>query len=324
MPSLSRRPAPASVRHQALTRKHLLESRQGGGTDVRAPDPALFANHFAHVLQGTKEHRLLEIILIYLGVGAIAGVLAGLLGIGGGLIIVPMLVFCFARQDLPHEYIMHIALGTSMASIIFTSVSSFLAHHRRGAVRWLVVRRIVPGILHGTFLGTCIAARMSTDFLKGFFVIFLYYVAIQMFINRKPKPSREVPGLAGMFGVGNVIGVVSSLVGIGGGTLSVPFMMWCNIAVHEAIGTSAAIGFPIAIAGTVGYIVNGFPMPGLPEYSLGYVYLPALVGIVCASVVTAPAGVYLAHSLPVAKLKRVFAVLLLAVGTRMLASLLWR
>jgi uncharacterized membrane protein YfcA len=259
---------------------------------------------------------LLYIMSTYLGVGAVAGILAGLLGIGGGLIIVPMLVFCLTRQDIPQEFIMHIALGTSMASIIFTSVSSFWAHHRRGAVRWMVVRRIVPGILLGTFLGTCVAARMSTDFLKGFFVIFLYYVAIQMLINRKPKPSREVPGQAGMFGVGNVIGVVSSLVGIGGGTLSVPFMMWCNIAVHEAIGTSAAIGFPIAIAGTVGYI------SGLPEYSVGYVYLPALVGIACASVVTAPLGVYLAHSLPVDRLKRVFAVLLLAVGTRMLVSLL--
>lgn len=265
---------------------------------------------------------MLYIMLTYLGVGAVAGILAGLLGIGGGLIIVPMLVFCLTRQDIPQEFIMHIALGTSMASIIFTSVSSFWAHHRRGAVRWMVVRRIVPGILLGTFLGTCVAARMSTDFLKGFFVIFLYYVAIQMLINKKPKPSREVPGQAGMFGVGNVIGVVSSLVGIGGGTLSVPFMMWCNIAVHEAIGTSAAIGFPIAIAGTVGYIVNGYQVLGLPEYSLGYVYLPALVGIACASVVTAPLGVYLAHSLPVDRLKRVFAVLLLAVGTRMLVSLL--
>ena len=264
---------------------------------------------------------MLYIMLTYLGVGAIAGILAGLLGIGGGLIIVPMVVFCLTRQEIPHEFIMHIALGTSMASIIFTSVSSFWAHHRRGAVRWMVVRRIVLGILLGTFLGACIAARMSSDFLKGFFVVFLYYVAIQMLLNKKPKPSRELPGQAAMFGVGNVIGVVSSLVGIGGGTLSVPFMMWCNMAVHEAIGTSAAIGFPIAIAGTVGYIFNGLQVPGLPEYSFGYTYLPALAGIVCASVVTAPLGVYLAHSLPVNKLKRVFAFLLIVVGTRMLLSL---
>lgn len=262
------------------------------------------------------------IVLLYAAVGAVAGVLAGLLGIGGGLVIVPMLVFCFTWQGIPHDLMMHLALGTSMASIIFTAVSSFWAHHKRGAVHWVVVRRIVIGIFVGTFLGTCIAARLSTDFLKGFFVIFLYYVAVQMLTGRKPKASRQLPGNLGMFGVGNVIGIVSSLVGIGGGTLSVPFMIWCNMSVHHAIGTSAAIGFPIAIAGTVGYIFNGWGAAGLPPYSIGYVYLPALVGLVCASVLTAPLGVRLAHSLPVDRLKRVFAVLLLIVATRMLWSLL--
>jgi uncharacterized protein len=258
------------------------------------------------------------ILLAYLAVGMIAGVLAGLFGIGGGLVIVPMVVFCLTWQGVPPEYIMHLALGTSMASIIFTSVSSFWAHHKRGAVQWVVVRRIVPGILLGTFLGTCVAARLSSNFLKIFFVLFLYYVAVQMLIDRKAKSSRDLPGQLGMFGVGSTIGVVSSLVGIGGGTLSVPFMMWCNLAVHQAIGTSAAIGFPIAIAGTIGYLVNGLQVTGLPEYSSGYIYLPALAGIVSASVLTAPLGVGLAHSLPVARLKRLFAMLLIIVGTRML------
>jgi uncharacterized membrane protein YfcA len=262
------------------------------------------------------------IILTYLGLGSIAGVLAGLLGIGGGLVIVPMLVFALTWQGVSQEHLMHLALGTSMASIIFTAISSFMAHHKRGAVHWNVVRRIVPGILAGTFLGTFVASRMPTNVLKGFFVVFLYYVAFQMLTGKKPKPGRGLPGKFGMFGAGSTIGVVSSLVGIGGGTLSVPFMMWCNIAVHEAIGTSAAIGFPIAVAGTVGYILNGWNVSGLPQYSLGYAYLPALAGIVAASVVTAPLGVRLAHSLPVDKLKRVFAVLLLAVGTRMLFGLL--
>lgn len=262
------------------------------------------------------------VLLTYLGVGLMAGILAGLLGIGGGLVIVPMLVYCLTRQAIPPAFIMHIALGTSMASIIFTSISSFRAHHKRRAVHWDVVRRIVPGILVGTFLGSCLASRLPSNFLKGFFVAFLFYVALQMLLDKKPAPSRDFPGQAGMFGVGGVIGVVSSLVGIGGGTLSVPFMIWCNLAVHHAIGTSAAIGFPIAIAGTVGYVVNGWPLQGLPPYSLGYVYLPALLGIVSTSVLTAPLGVRLAHSLPVAKLKRVFAFLLLIVGSRMLASLL--
>lgn len=263
-----------------------------------------------------------EVIAVYLGVGVLAGILAGLLGIGGGLVIVPMLVMAFAWQGIPSEYSMHLALGTSMASIVFTSVSSFMAHHRRGAVQWIVVRRIVPGIILGTFLGSCIASRLSTFYLKIFFVVFLYYVSVQLLLDKKPKASRDFPGYAGMFGVGNLIGIVSSFVGIGGGTMSVPFMIWCNLAVHQAIGTSAAIGFWIAVAGTLGYVINGFYTEGLPTYSLGYAYLPALFGIVCASVLTAPLGVRLAHSLPVGRLKRLFAFLLMIVGTRMLVGIL--
>jgi uncharacterized protein len=262
------------------------------------------------------------ILIMYILVGAVAGVLAGLLGIGGGLVIVPMLVYCFTLQSIPYEHMMQIALGTSMSSILFTSVSSFLAHHRRGAVDWMVVRRVALGILVGTSLGATIAAGLSTTFLKVFFVLFLYYVALQMILNKKPKASRQLPGSLGMFGAGNVIGAVSSFVGIGGGTLSVPFMVWHNIPLHKAIGTSAAIGFPIAIAGTVGYIVNGIGVQGLPSHSLGYVYLPALFGIACASVLTAPLGVKLAHSLPVNRLRKVFAVLLFIVGTRMLLTVI--
>ncbi|MBW6521117.1 MAG: sulfite exporter TauE/SafE family protein [Desulfoarculaceae bacterium] len=265
---------------------------------------------------------MFSLLIIYAALGAVAGILAGMLGIGGGLVIVPMLVFTFSWQHFPDPVIMHLALGTSMASIIFTSVSSLWAHHQRGAVQWIVVRRIVAGILVGTFLGSCLAARLSTGFLQGFFVIFLYYVGVQMLVNRKPKPTRQIPGWSGMFGVGSVIGVFSSLVGIGGGTLSVPFMIWSNLSMHVAIGTSAAIGFPIAIAGTLGYLYNGLQVSGLPEYSLGFVYLPALIGLVSASVVTAPLGVRLAHSLPVDRLKRVFAVVLFVVATRMAFGLL--
>jgi uncharacterized membrane protein YfcA len=257
----------------------------------------------------------------YLSVGAIAGVLAGLLGVGGGLIIVPMLIFCFTRLGLPHESMMHLALGTSLASIAFTSVSSFMAHHKRGAVVWVAVRRIVPGILVGTFCGTFIASQLSTAWLKGFFSVFLGYVAVQMLLDKKPAPSRELPGMLGMSGVGSVIGLVSSLVGIGGGTLSVPFLLWCNLTGHRAIGTSAAIGFPIAIAGSLGYLVNGWQAESLPPGAVGYVYLPALACIVSASVLTAPLGVRLAHRLPVTRLKRIFAVLLIVVGVRMVLSL---
>lgn len=265
---------------------------------------------------------MLHVFAIYMALGAVAGILAGLMGIGGGLVIVPMLVFCFAGLGMPHEHIMHIALGTSLASIIFTSISSFMAHHRRGAVHWEVVRRIVPGIIAGTLLGAYIVSLMSTNILKGFFGIFLFYVAIQMLLDRKPKSNRELPGHLGMFGAGSVIGTFSSLMGIGGGTLSVPFMVWCNITVHNAIGTSSAIGLPIAVAGTVGYMLTGMNIGDLPSYSVGYIYIPALLGVVSASMLTAPLGARLAHWLSVFKLKRIFAGLLLLVGSRMLVTLL--
>jgi uncharacterized membrane protein YfcA len=264
---------------------------------------------------------MLTILLLYGALGAFVGVLAGLLGVGGGLVIVPILVIAFGLQNVPQEIIMHMALGTSLASIIFTSISSFMAHHKRGAVQWQTVRRIVVGVMLGTFLGSCVAAVLSTNVLKLFFVLFLYFCAYQFLTNRRPKPTRELPGPSGMFLSGNIIGAISSWVGIGGGTLSVPYMIWCNVPVHRAIGTSAAIGLPIAIAGTAGFLYNGWGHALLPAYSVGFIYLPGLVGIAAVSVLTAPLGVKLAHSLPVDKLKKIFALLLIVVGTRMLFSI---
>lgn len=264
----------------------------------------------------------MEFWLLYLAAGVVAGFLAGLLGVGGGLVVVPVLSFIFAAQHFPDAYIQHLALGTSLASILFTSVSSLRAHHAHGAVKWEVVRGIAPGILVGALLGSMLAAQLSSHFLKAFFVAFIYYVATQMLLDIKPKPARQLPGRAGMFGVGGIIGGISSLVGIGGGTVSVPFMTWCNVKLHQAIGTSAAIGFPVAAAGTAGFIANGLAVRELPAYSLGFVYLPALLGLVFASVVTAPLGARLAHRLPVAALKKIFALFLYALGTRMLVSLI--
>ncbi|NDV23740.1 sulfite exporter TauE/SafE family protein [Desulfovibrio sp. JC022] len=260
-------------------------------------------------------------LLIFVVLGIFAGILAGLLGIGGGLVIVPILVFALPPLGIPEVHLMHIALGTSLASIIFTSISSMRSHNKRGAVRWDIFKTITPGIIVGTFLGSLSTSFMNTNFLKAVFVIFLYYVASQMLFGLKPKASRQVPGSKGMFTAGSVIGIFSSLVGIGGGTLSVPFLTMCNIVIHTAIGTAAAIGLPIALAGTAGYIWTGLGVEGLPPYCFGYVYLPALIGIVSASMLTAPIGVRLAHSLPVDKLKKIFAVLLIIVATRMLITI---
>ena len=265
---------------------------------------------------------MLTALVMYLALGAFAGVLAGLLGIGGGLVIVPMLSFMFSAQGLPDAYILHLALGTSLATIIFTSISSLRAHHQHGAVKWPVFWRIAPGIVVGTFLGSWIAAQLSTNFLKGFFACFLFYVGVRMLRGSKPKPARQLPGTLGIFGAGSGIGIFSSLVGIGGGTLSVPFLVWCNVTMHMAIGTAAAIGLPIAVAGSLGYVINGLGTESLPWYCLGFVHVPALVGIILASVLTAPFGARLAHTLPVAKLKKIFAVLLLFVGLRMLWTLM--
>lgn len=260
----------------------------------------------------------------FLALGAFAGFFAGLLGIGGGGVMVPVLAVMFAAQQFPDAHLMHLALGTSMAAIVFTSVSSLRAHHRHGAVLWPVVKAIAPGIVVGTLAGAQLAAWMPTRALAIFFAVFMSYVALQMIANVKPQPSRELPGPVGMFGIGAGIGGFSALVAIGGGSLSVPFMTWCNVKMHQAIGTSAAIGFPIAVAGTVGYMWSGLgAMRGgmLPEYSLGFIYLPALAALVVASVLAAPLGARLAHTLPVAALKKIFAAVILTLVAKMLHGL---
>lgn len=260
--------------------------------------------------------------LIYLLTGAFVGFFAGLLGIGGGLIIVPVLIAIFTAQDFPADRIIHLALGTTMATIIFTSASSLRTHHQHGAVDWQIVKNITPGIFVGTFGGAALASSMTGQLLSIIFVIFIFYAATQMLLQFRPSPIFQLPGKIGLFLTGNVIGALSSLVAIGGGLLSVPFLTLCNVRLQHAIGTAAAIGFPIALAGTAGYVANGYLQPeALPEYSLGYVYLPALAWLVLASMLTAPLGAKLTHSTKTAVLRTIFVVLLYGLGVRMLMSL---
>lgn len=261
-------------------------------------------------------------LVVYLCCGAVAGVLAGLLGVGGGIVLVPMLVTIFPSQGVPPQYVQQLALGTSLASIVITSISSARAHNARGAVHWDIFRNITPGILLGTFVGGLVATHMPTLFLKIFFICFLLAVSAQMLSNYRPPASRNMPGFLGTSAVGTGIGLVSSFVGIGGGTLSVPFMSFCNVPLHEAVGTSAAIGFPIAVTGALSYILGGWGRPDLPAYTLGFVHLWALLGIAVASYLTAPLGARLSHSLPTAKLKRAFAVFLILVAVKMLWGIL--
>ena len=258
----------------------------------------------------------------YLLLGAMTGFFAGLLGIGGGLIMVPVLTFIFSAQHFPADRILHLALGTTMAAIIFTSVSSLRTHHAHGAVNWQVVQYMTPGIVIGTLGGATLAGALSSRFLSVVFVVFIFYAATQMLLKTTPQPSRQLPGKAGMFAAGNVIGAISSLVAIGGGLLTVPFLSVCNVRLQQAIGTAAAVGFPIALAGAIGYIANGMAQSQpLPEYSLGYIYLPALGWVVLASMLTAPLGAKTTHAVQSDTLRKVFVVLLYLLGVKMLAGL---
>ncbi|HSV69097.1 MAG TPA: sulfite exporter TauE/SafE family protein [Methylibium sp.] len=256
--------------------------------------------------------------LLLLGSGA--GFLAGLLGIGGGMILVPFIVLLLEHQGFPPALLVKIAVATSLATILFTSVSSVRAHHARGAVRWKVVGGLAPGIVAGSLLGAQVAGALPAGLLTLVFAGFVGYSATQMLVDRKPQPGRQLPGTAGLLGMGGVIGGVSALVGAGGAFLSVPFMTWCNLSIHLAVGTAAALGFPIALAGTAGYMLAGQHLDGLPPGLLGYVYLPALAVIATASMLTAPLGARVSHALDVAQLRRVFALLLYGVAGWML----WR
>jgi uncharacterized membrane protein YfcA len=256
-------------------------------------------------------------ILSYVLLGAFAGFIAGLFGVGGGLTIVPLLVMLFAWQGFPAEHVLHLALGTSMATIVFTSLSSMRAHHARGAVRWDLVRGFAPGLLAGTFLGSLVASRVPTRPLALAFAVLVYFAAGQMMLNRRPKPARQLPGRLGLNGVGLAVGLASSVVAAGGGFLTIPFMVWCNVVIHHAVGTSAALGFPIAVAGTVGYLAAGWNVPGLPDRHLGFVYLPAFLGVVAMTMAFAPLGARVAHRLNVAALRAAFGVFLALLATKM-------
>jgi uncharacterized membrane protein YfcA len=242
--------------------------------------------------------------------GTCAGFLAGLLGIGGGMIMVPFMTIILEAKNFPPEYVVKMAVATSLATICFTSLSSVRSHHKHGAVLWPVARVLAPGILVGALIGAQIAAALPTRVLGMVFSLFIAYSATQMILDRKPKPSRTLPGSWGMFGMGNVIGLLSSVVGAGGAFVSVPFMTWCNVKIHQAVATSAALGFPIALAGTLGYIWAGRGLPDMPPGAFGYLYLPGLLVIATTSILTAPLGARTAHRMDIRPLKRSFGVVL--------------
>ena len=257
-------------------------------------------------------------ILIYLVTGAFVGFAAGLLGIGGGLIIVPVLTYVLGQYIGLSEHVVHMAIGTSLATILVTSLSSVRAHHALEAVRWDIIKLLVAGVLMGAFIGGWGSQFFESRTLGLIFGVLELFIAINMLLALKPSPHRELPSLPGNTVAGSIIGSLSSLVGIGGGTLTTPYLVWNNITMHQAIATSAAVSLPVAFAGTIGFLIAGLSAENLPAYATGYIYWPAFFGIVIASVLTAPLGAKTAQKVPIKLLKRVFGVFLLMLAAKML------
>ncbi|MDR0769647.1 MAG: sulfite exporter TauE/SafE family protein [Burkholderiales bacterium] len=262
----------------------------------------------------------METVLIFAGLlllGAVVGFLAGLLGIGGGLLTVPFITMLLAQYTSDSAQIVHMAVATSAATIVFTSLSSIRAHYAHRAILWPVWRNVVPGLLIGGFFGAQLASVLPKAPLALLFALFTAFSATQMLFGKTPKASRELPKGVGLAGAGTFIGIISSLIGAGGGFLSVPYLIWNNVAIRNAVATSAAMSFPIAVASTVGFIIAGWGVSDRPAHSFGYIYVPALVAITATSVFLAPLGARAAHRWPVATIRRCFAFLLYSLGAYM-------
>lgn len=259
-------------------------------------------------------------VLFLLAMGAVAGMFSGLLGIGGGIIIVPVLAIVFNTQGVDINVLMHVAIGTSLATIVITSLSSIRAHHKHQAIIWPVVQTMAIGVFFGGLVGAGIAKLIPGEYLKLIFSIFMFLIAAQMYFGNASKPHRKLPKSAGLIMAGTLIGSIASLMGVGGGSMSVPFLTWCNMHIRNAVATSAAIGFPIAAAGTIGFIITGWAVENKPVMTFGFINLPAFFSIVIASTLFAPAGAWIAHRISPVILKRIFAAFLVVLGARMLLS----
>jgi hypothetical protein len=257
--------------------------------------------------------------MLYVGLGIGAGLLSGMLGVGGGQVVVPGLLYIFHLKGIAPAVSVHMALGTSLATIVITSLSSALSHHRRGSVRWDVVRRMAPGIVVGSLVGGLMSGLVSAGVLRISFGVFLLILAVQMAFSLRPSPSRALPGRLGIAATAGLIGWTSAIVGVGGGSMVVPFLAWCNVNIKAAVGTASACGAPLALAGMVGFVAAGWGLADLPAHSVGYVYLPAWLGISVCSLAFTPLGALISHKLPVDTLKRVFALFLAIAGIRILA-----
>ncbi len=263
-----------------------------------------------------------EWIALYALLGGFVGFMAGLLGVGGGGVLVPLLASIFIYQGMAVDNVVHLALGTALACMIISSTSSIRAHAAKGNVVWKVFYAMTPGIMLGAFITTRLASHANSAYIALFFAFFMAFIAGTMFLNWQPKISTTPTRLHNLFLVGTGIGSVSALAAVGGGFLSVTYLNYKNILMKKAIGTSAAIGFPIAIAGTVGYSLSGWSKTQDDPYTFGFIYVPAFLAISITSFIAAPYGARCAHNLPDARLKKIFAVISVALSIKMLFSVL--
>ncbi len=262
----------------------------------------------------------IEWLVLYLLLGAFAGFMAGLLGLSGGGILVPLLASLFMWQGMEADKVVHLALGTALTAMVVSSSASTRAHAARGTVMWRVVGSMAPGIMLGAFMISQMAANIHASWIALFFTVFMALVAGQLFVNWQPKPSTKPMTLFGLMMAGMGIGSASALAAVGGGFLTVVYLGYKNVEMKKAIGTSAAIGLPTAITGAVGYMLSGWSETSGSPYTLGYVYVPAFFAISLASVVAAPYGVRCSQGLPEAHLKKIFALVSLALCIKMLVS----
>ncbi|VAW83937.1 Uncharacterized UPF0721 integral membrane protein [hydrothermal vent metagenome] len=261
---------------------------------------------------------MFDLLLIYLALGVLAGTTAGLLGLGGGAVIVPVLYMVFSAQGVSADLVMHMAIGTSLATIIFTSITSTYTHHQQRAVQWQLVRSLLPAIVLGIVAGSFLADQLNSVTLRVFFGLFELLIAAQMFFTLIP-PSQQIKQKQWLYTLaGSVTGVISALLGIGGGSVMVPFLHWSGVNMRKAIATSAACGFPIGLFGALSFILLGQGDNQQQPWSLGYIYLPALLGILLTSIVSARLSARLAHRLPLPLLKKIFAIVLALVGLKMI------
>lgn len=260
----------------------------------------------------------IQLILLLLLAGSIAGFIAGLFGVGGGIIVIPVTLWILKNQQIESEYIQHIALGTSLTVMVFTTFVSSFGHYRKKAIDTGILKSMAPGIIVGSIIGSMLASSIPSESLQIAFIIFAYFIAIKTLVGFNPKSSWHLPKPIGIFGVGSIIGGLSGMLGIGGGVFNVPFLLACKVPVQKAIGTSAALSWAVAISGAISYLWSGLQVVDLPEGTYGFCYLPVAITLIITTSIFAPLGVRLTHKLSPKLMRIIFGLMLLAISTKIL------